>query len=247
MSKLFIILPALNESEALTRLVPDLVSVLKETGTPYEILIVNDGSTDATEERIAEFARDWPVRELRHATNLGYGAALRTGFAWAMEQGQPDDIAVSLDCDNTHPPRFIPDLLRKITQGCDVVTASYTLPGGNVFGVPPLRRLTSGAANGLFRLAFPLTEIATYTNGFRAYRVSALRRAAERYGLPLITETGFPGGVELFLKVCYAGGKAGEIPFELHYENRGDASKIRFFRTIRGYLALIPRLRRQLS
>ena len=235
----YVVLPALNESEALHQLIPDLAGVLGPLGSPYEILVVNDGSTDSTSAELADWAKRFPVRELTHKQNRGYGAAILTSVEWVLSQKRLDDNVVYLDCDNTHPPRYIPDLLRELTKGADVVTASYELPGGHVYGVPLLRRVVSRICNGLFRVFRPHPGVVTYTNGFRGYRVAALQKAAAKFGTPLLCESGFPGGVELFLKVLAVGGKPSEMPFDLHYENRGDASKIRFFKTITGYLRLI--------
>jgi len=243
---LYILLPAFNEAEALSRLIPDLVAALGPDGHPYEIIVVNDASTDATGERLAGFARDFPVRELKHEKNRGYGGALATGYGWILDHAHGDDIVVSLDADNSHPPRYVQSLVQGLEQGADVVTASYALPGSRVFGVPPLRRVTSAICNCLFRLLYPHAGVRTYTNGFRAYRLRALQKVSEQFGYPVIKEGRFPGGTELFLKTLATGARAAEVPFELHYENRGGGSKIRIGQTIVGYLRLLHRLRRQI-
>jgi dolichol-phosphate mannosyltransferase len=125
-------------------------------------------------------------------------------------------------------------MAKKIQEGCDVVTASYRLPGGRTVGVPLKRRILSDGINILLGLRYSVEGAGTYTNGFRAYRAKMLKKLSK----PLITENGFAGGTELFLRVCLAGGKAGEIPFTLRYDYRGADSKIRFVPTIRGYLRL---------
>jgi len=185
----------------------------------------------------------YSVEPLIHPQNQGYGAALKTGYLWILQNAQPEDVAVSMDADNTHSPSYIPAMLAEINHGYDVVTASYLLPGAKAFGVPPLRRLMSRASNALFRIAFPIPGTRTYTNGFRAYRVAALQKAYAVHGEKLIEETGFPGGTELLLKVCARGARTTEIPFDLHYENRGTDSKINIPRTISQYLALLRRAR----
>ncbi len=240
---LYVLLPALNEADALSKLLPDLGDTLRSV-MPYRIVLVDDGSTDATPSLAAAWAKAWPMQLLRHPANQGYGAALKTGFLWVIQNASPADIVVSLDADNTHRPEYIPKLVDMIQDGFDVATASYWAPGGQMSGVPFKRRVMSSIVNGLFRRLRPIGEVRCYTNGFRAYRVAVLQEAYKRYGVRLIEQTGFPGGAELFIKVCRQAVKAGEIPFVLHYENRGGQSKIQTVRTIMAYLQLLKNTRR---
>jgi dolichol-phosphate mannosyltransferase len=238
-STVFITLPAYNEESALRQLLPDIAQTLQSNNLPYKICVVDDGSIDGTNPLVRTLAQEIPLEYIRHATNQGYGASLRSGLLWVIQNGHPEDIAVTMDSDTTHSPRYIPTLLNKLAEGYDVVTASYTAPGGRSFGVPWQRRLLSQGANGLLRLRFHLPGVRTYTNGFRAYRVKALQRASQRYGERWLKENNFAGGTEAFIKVCRAGGRAGEVPFDLHYEKRGTDSKIHIPRTILSYLKLL--------
>jgi dolichol-phosphate mannosyltransferase len=223
--KAFVLLPAFNEAPALQQLIPAIAETLSAALPLWQIVVVDDGSTDQTRSVVDGLASSLPVLLLRHQANHGYGAALSTGFEWIVQHADPDDAAVSMDADRTHPPETLPALVRALTDGADVVTASYAIPGGRSTGVPGAR---------------------TYTNGYRAYRVKILKDVQTRYGRPLIGAPGFPGGTELFLKACAAGARAREVPFILRYENRGSGSKIRLFRTIGGYLALLAASRKRL-
>jgi hypothetical protein len=68
-----------------------------------------------------------------------------------------------------------------------------------------------------------------------------LQKAYSRYEENLVEESNFAGGTELFIKTIHTGARAGEIPFSLHYENRGSTSKIHLTRTILSYLRLLGR------
>jgi dolichol-phosphate mannosyltransferase len=187
---------------------------------------------------------DLPVEEVLHPENRGYGAALLSGYRWILDRETgPASVVVSLDADGTHGPEYILSLVSKVREGWDIVTASYTMAGGAVTGVPLYRALLSRMVNGLFWLFCRVPGAYTYSNGFRAYRLGALQRAEERFGKSLIEETGFAGGAELFLRAAACGGRAAEVPFVLRYERRGKNSKIRFIPTILGYLRLIARAR----
>ena len=235
----YVLLPAFNEAASLSRLVPNIIQHLSAAGRPCKVLVVNDGSSDNTSEILCSLPNSEMIQELRHEKNQGYGAALRTGFLWAAEHAADANAVVTLDADNTHDPVYIPTMIEALEQGFSVVTASYTMKGGHATGVPLARRLMSVVLNKLFARAVPLPGVKTYTNGFRAYRPQVVRRVREKYAEAIIEETGFPGGVEFFLKAMGVGGAATEIPFDLHYEERGADSKIHLWATIRKYLRLL--------
>ncbi len=141
--KTYVILPAYNEEEALARLIPRITQQLTAAQRSFEVLVVNDGSSDGTSRLLSAMPAKNNIRELRHEKNRGYGAALKTGFQWIAENASSDDAAVSLDADNTHDPAYILPMLQKLEEGFDAVTASYTMPGGHATGVPWMRRLMS--------------------------------------------------------------------------------------------------------
>jgi dolichol-phosphate mannosyltransferase len=236
--RVFVLLPAYNESSALGVLIPDLGKELRPR-FDLQIVVVDDGSRDETAAVCQRLQNDWPVQLLRHPQNQGYGAAIRTGMFGILAKARETDVVVTLDADNTHLPTYIPAMIQKLEEGFDVVTASYRLPGGEMKGVPWNRRLMSDVVNALFRWRVPRNHTLCFTNGFRAYRAAALQKARQRFGDSLIQATGFPGGLELFLNVLAAGARDGEVPFTLHYENRGKQSKIRILPTILAYLHLL--------
>ena len=102
-------IPVYNEEDYLQ---PVLTEVLKHAG---DVLVVDDGSTDRTPERLRTFPT---VRTIRHPRNLGYGAGLRTAFGAAIEGGY--DGLVTLDCDGQHEPSRIP----RWRRGCETPTSS---------------------------------------------------------------------------------------------------------------------------
>jgi dolichol-phosphate mannosyltransferase len=108
-----------------------------------------------------------------------------------------------------------------------------------VQGVPAFRRVTALGAAALFKVIHPVHGMWDYTCGYRAYRVSLLKRAAARYGDKLIAERGFACMVELLLKLNTLGARFAEIPLRLRYDQKPTASKMGVGGNIRRLLTLM--------
>ncbi len=121
MHALSVVIPAYNEEDGIAEIVDRVLSVkesLADAGVAdMELIVVDDGSHDRT----ADIVKDYPdVRLIRHATNKGYGAALKTGFSRAR-----GDLLAFLDADGTYPPEFFPQLCQAaIEQEADLVIGS---------------------------------------------------------------------------------------------------------------------------
>lgn len=161
--RILAIVPAMNEEDSLPEMLDELSTVHPLTHT----LVVDDGSRDAT----AEIARARGCRVVRHPFNLGYGAALLTGYHYALRHGYP--YVVQLDADGQHPAGRIPELLAPVLAGdADVVVGSRYLDGSNA-GSTFFRRL---AARPLAFLAslWTGTRITDPTSGFQALSPAAV-------------------------------------------------------------------------
>ena len=235
---LYLLLPAYNEAGALPAL---LASARAALPPPFQIVVVDDGSSDDT-ARIAA-----PLAEvIRHPRNLGLGAAMLTGIKAVCSKAADRDVLVAMDADNTHDPALIPALVARLDAGSDLVIASRYAPGGAEIGLSLPRKIMSRGASTLLRLFFPIPGARDYTCGYRAYRVSLLKRALNRFGDRLIEETGFTCMAELLIKLAHLGARVSEVPLVLRYDLKAGASKMRVLRTIGRYLRLIRR-RRMLS
>jgi hypothetical protein len=114
-----IILPAYNEEETIDGMYAQVVDVMDICGYVFEILFVDDGSTDSTWSKIAALvAKDCRVRALRHRRNFGKASALASGFQYAR-----GDIIVTSDADMQYDPNDMLRLVKKLNEGYDVVSA----------------------------------------------------------------------------------------------------------------------------
>lgn len=136
---LTVIAPSYNEQDCLPELVLAIQLALETTSHSYEIILVDDASTDRTADVIGKLQQDHPeVRGIYHRINCGQSAALASGFREA--QGR---IIVTLDADMQNPPREIPRLVGLLTDDYDAVCGVRTTRNDS-----PVRRIASKIANG---------------------------------------------------------------------------------------------------
>jgi dolichol-phosphate mannosyltransferase len=244
---IFVILPAWNEEKVIGPTLRALTGAFPAPGAACHAVLVDDGSTDRTvaeaKRAVAETGGTLPLTVLRHEVNRGLGAGLRTGIYWCLDRAGDDDVIVTLDADNTHPPALIPTLVAKLGEGYDLAIASRYRVGAKVRGVPGYRRALSDAGRLVFQALYPIPGVRDYTCCFRAYRVPLLRRARVVYGDALCTARGFEAVMDLLLRLGPLGMRVAEIGFVLHYGERVGQSKMKVLRTIRSTLALIARRR----
>lgn len=153
-----IVIPARNEAASLDRLIPDI----KRQHPEIEILVVNDGSTDTTED----VCKKHGIRVITHPYSMGNGAAIKSGARTATS-----DIIVFMDADGQHNPADITRLLQKLEEGYEMVVGARENSSQASF--------SRGIANRFYnRLASIMTghKIEDLTSGFRAVRARHFRK-----------------------------------------------------------------------
>jgi dolichol-phosphate mannosyltransferase len=248
MPRLWVLLPCYNEAEALPLLLPRLrdVTAKLDAMDGLAALIVDDGSTDASANIAAEASAtgdcSFTVELVQHERNRGLGCAMQTGLRHFLEHAAADDWLAAMDCDNTHPPELLAQMLNAAQPNSwDVVIASRYAPGGSESGLSASRRFYSHACSTGLRSLFRLPGVRDYTCGYRLYRGEALRTASKLYGGNLITEHGFTCQAELLIHLARSGAKIGEVPFALRYDEKRGRSKMKVAQTIWRYTVLTLR------
>jgi dolichol-phosphate mannosyltransferase len=239
-----VVLPAYNEEAGLPVLLDRIDEALTEEDLSYQVVVVDDGSTDGTYEAALSASTRLPVIVERHQVNAGLGATVRDGILRVCQQGKERDILVTLDADNTHTPGLIARMVRMIREGHHVVIASRYRPGSRVRGVPVLRRILSRGASLLMRILFPTRGVRDYTCGFRAYDVGPLNKIIKESGEGFFDQDGFQVMVDILLKIRREPEVIfGEVPLILRYDQKQGESKMKIVRTARKTLQLILRHR----
>ncbi|RTL54709.1 MAG: glycosyltransferase family 2 protein [Bradyrhizobiaceae bacterium] len=137
-----IVVPVRNEADNIAPLIAEIAAAL-DGRWPYEIIYVNDGSTDATGERLlAEMKQRPMLRQIRHAVSTGQSAAVRTGVRFAR-----GTIVATLDGDGQNDPKFLPDLIGAVEKG----GAQVGLAAGQRLGRKDtgFKKIQSRIANGV--------------------------------------------------------------------------------------------------
>jgi glycosyltransferase involved in cell wall biosynthesis len=173
MQKHIIILPAFNEAKSIASVIQGV-----RTSEKYaDILIVNDGSRDRT----AEIAGEMGVMVINHPYNLGYAAALQTGYRYAVSRGY--DHLVIMDADGQHDPGSISSLFHVMdSAGADVVIGSRFLEGGYRMGF--MRRIGVSIFSKIARL-YTGKRLTDPTSGFQLLNRNAFEFLASEDGYPM--------------------------------------------------------------
>lgn len=234
-----IILPCYNEAGNLPVLLPDIAESL--AGEPYRLYAVNDGSRDDTASVLAELSRTYPLTILTHEVNRGVAAAFRTGFTAVLQDAQDDEVIVLLEGDGTSSPGLLPDMIRRIRAGADVVIASRYRPGGGYRRFPLKRLLLSRGANLVFRLLFPVAGAKDFTIFYRAYRVPPLRAALEAHGDHFIESDTFLANAEILVKLRPFIRRVEEVPLLYDYGHKKGRSGMKVGKNLASYLSFLAR------
>ena len=220
MQKVSIIIPAYNEEKSIENTIEQIHSVMAQRSIDYELIIVDDGSTDNT-STILENRNDLIL--VKHDVNMGYGAALKTGIRNAS-----NDIIVITDADGTYPIADIPELLSYIEQ-YDMVVGART--GENVH-IPLIRKPAKWFLN-KFANFIANYKIPDINSGLRVFK----KDIAENYFH--IFPSGFSFTTTITLAFLCDDYLVKYIPIDYH--KRVGKSKIKAVRDTFGFLMLILR------
>ncbi len=213
-NKICAVIPFYNERDFLLDVV---------TGTSnyvHKVFAVNDGSTDGSEKILMGFNN---VEVLNIEKNCGKGYALKVGQDEAIKQ--LFDVIVTLDADNQHDPKFIPDFLRRIDKYDLVIGNRMT----NKSGMPVQRIISNNLTSMLLTLKTGQIIIDSQC-GFRAYKRKVLENTHTRYH-------GYEAESEMIINASRNGFKIGFVEIPTIYGT--EQSKMKSFEAITGFLKVL--------
>jgi dolichol-phosphate mannosyltransferase len=205
--KLSVVIPAQNEAGAIEGTVRAVTAVLREEGVDYEVIVVDDNSTDGTGDVVAKLAEeDERVRGIPSRYRPGFGFAVRTG----LEEFTGDAVAIVM-ADSSDDPRDLIAYYHLLEEGYECAFGSRFVHGSQVHDYPRFKLVMNRVANFVIRLLFRHRYNDT-TNAFKAYRREVIENVR-----PLLSNH-FNLTVELPLKAIVRGYSYAIVP--VNWTNR---------------------------
>lgn len=224
--KASIIVPLHNEEENVNEVVGRLLEALKELGC-FELILVNDCSSDSTGKLIDEWAlKDPRIKAVHRRGSPGFGRALKEGFKAAS-----GDVLIPFMGDLSDDPYDLLKIYRRLVEeGLDVVVGARWVKGGWAQGMPLRKKLLSIGFSKLSKilLGVPSSDV---TNAFKAYRRSVVE------GLKIEAD-GFEISPEVLIKAYFKRFKIADEPVGWRGRSRGEA-KLKLFKMGWAYLTLL--------
>jgi|SRR5215216_3006497 len=197
---IYICIPSYNEAPTIGLLLWKVRQVFAGFPREYQLLVLDDGSSDATSEVLERYTRVLPLTVTRHGERVGYAGSVEELLRQAVARtDRPKrDAALLMHADFVHGPHFIPDLVRRIESGADIVIAE-----GKLEGEPSrTRRLLRRLAPVLLRGVVSVPGVSDVVSGFAIFRLVTLRNAFRSGPAPLLSTQGWAANAELYSRAC---------------------------------------------
>ncbi len=163
--KLSVVIPARNEAGNIGVTLDNLTTRLKQEGIAYEIVVVNDGSTDATPDEVEKRGHSDPdIRLVNNTKRHGFGYAIRSG----LDVFTGDAVVIAM-ADDSDSPEDVVQYFYVLRDKADCAFGSRWIRGGRVYNYPRLKRYVNRLANLFIRVVFGI-RYNDITNAFKGYR-----------------------------------------------------------------------------
>ena len=218
---IYVCIPSHDEAQTVGLVLWKVRKVFADFGREYQFLVADDASTDETAARLEPYAKVLPLTVVRNPVRQGAGASIERLLRLALERtDRPKrDCAVVMHADFTHGPEFIPDLVRRIDSGADLVVGEARLQGEPSRAYRMLRRW----APVLVRPAVP--QIGDMVSGFLAVRLATLELALPKTG-GLMSADGWAANAELLARMAAQARRIETIPVVERHDLRHRPSRV---------------------
>src|SRR5215207_13111 len=220
---IYVCIPSFDEAPTVGLLLWKVRQVFAAFPREYQLLVLDDGSGDTTTEVLEPYARVLPLTVIRHPERRGYAASVETLLRRAVElTDRPKrDAAILMHADFTHNPQTIPDLVRRIESGADLVVAEGRLEGES----SRARALVRRHAPSLLRGVVAVPNVRDLVSGFAAIRLVALRNAIRSQADRLLMTDNWAANAELYWRAGRYSRRIEAVPSVERHDLRGRAPR----------------------
>ena len=223
---IYFCIPALNEERTVGVVLWKLRQVMTEMQRDFQIIVVDDASTDATQEVLSPYTRVLPLTLIRNQQQLGYAASMEIAIREAVRRSPypKRDALITLQADFTEDPDCVPALIKRVEAGADLVAVTPNFDEATPSHVRRARRLFRWLVRGR-----EWAEIGDPFSTPRAYRVITVKRAIEARGTSrLLTWEGLAANAELLVQSLPHSRRNDTVETTIHYNRLQRASRFRF-------------------
>jgi glycosyltransferase involved in cell wall biosynthesis len=227
---IYVCIPSYDEAPTVGLLLWKIRQVFAAFPREYQMLVLDDGSADTTGEVLEPYARVLPLTVLRHAERKGYAASVEALLRRAVDlTDRPKrDTAILMHADFAHNPQTLPDLVRRIESGADMVVAEGRLEAEASRG----RRLVRRFAPVLLRGVVTVPGVSDLVSGFAAIRLVALRNAFRSQSDRLLLTEGWAANAELYWRAGRYARRVETVTSVERHDLRSRPSRVHPWRTV---------------
>jgi glycosyltransferase involved in cell wall biosynthesis len=226
---IYVCIPSFDEGPTIGLLLWKIRKVFEEFPREYQLLVADDGSTDQSADILEPYTKVLPLTVVRHAVRQGYARSVEEllNLALARSDRPKRDSAIVMHADFSHGPHFLPDFVRRLESGADMVVGEATLSGEPSRGRRMLRRW----APMLLRRAVRVPGVTDTVSGFVAFRLMTLKNAMR--GTALLTAEGWAANAELIGRAAQHARRIETVPVIERHDLRPRDSRIQPWETAR--------------
>lgn len=238
---LYVCIPSYNEAPTIGLLLWKVRQTFTAFPREYQLLVADDASTDATPEVLEPYTRVLPLTVVRHAERQGYAASVESLLRLSLQRtDRPKrDATILMHADFSHGPAVLPELVRRLDSGADMVVAEGTLTGEP----SRARRLVRRYGPRLLERRVAVPGVQDVISGFLAFRLVTLRHAPRDYEDRLLTLDGWAANAELIGKTARYARRVDAVAAVERHDLRQRGSRVRPFDVARELWRARARLR----